>query len=79
MGESGELIILYSILQIVGVFAFFICCFVCLYYKAKREHENKIRDEAMYNNNNKDLKKRVEYLEKKIKVLESRNNLVTIV
>ena len=79
MSESEELVILYSLLQIVGVFAFFICCFVCLYYKAKRENENKIRDEAMYNNNNKDLKKRVEYLEKKIKVLESRNNLVTIV
>uniref|UniRef100_A0A6C0C518 Uncharacterized protein n=1 Tax=viral metagenome TaxID=1070528 RepID=A0A6C0C518_9ZZZZ len=79
MSESEELVILYSLLQIVGVFAFFICCFVCLYYKAKRENENKIRDEAMYNNTNKGLKSRVESLEKKIKVLESRNKLVTIV
>ena len=76
MSESAELNTLFSVLQVVGILAFFICCFVCLYKQGMRERERKIHDEKMYSN---DLKSRVESLEKKIKVLESSNKLVTIV
>ena len=76
MGESAELNTLFGVLQVVGILAFFMCCLVCLYKQGMRERERKIHDEKMYSN---DLKSRVESLEKKIKVLESSNKLVTIV
>lgn len=75
MSESPEMNALYALLQLLGVFLFFGCCLVCLYKKGMREQQQKIHDEQMYS---KDLKLRVESLEKKIKALEN-NRLVTIV
>jgi hypothetical protein len=75
MSESVELNILYSVLQIVGIITFFICCLACLYKKGMRDKQTKIHDENIHNKN---LKSRIELLEKKIKILES-NKLATIV
>ena len=77
MEESIELQYASGLLQILGIFAAFICCFACLYYKAKKNHENKVRDEKIYGNSNKDLRSRVEHLDQKIQTMS--NNLAIIV
>jgi len=78
MEESIELQYVFGLLQIFGIFAAFICCFACLYYKAKKDHENKVRDEKIYGNSNKDLRSRVEHLENKIQRLERNNHAVIV-
>ena len=77
MSESSELNTLYAVLQVVGILAFFILCLTCLYKKGMRERE---KNSKIHDSSSKDLKSRVESLEKKIRVLEANpSKLVTIV
>jgi hypothetical protein len=71
MSESIELNTIYSILLIMGIIAFFICCLTCLYHQGMNE-KKRIHSDKMYS---KDLKYRVESLEKKIE----HNSFVAIV
>ena len=68
MSESTELNMLYAVLQIVGILAFFILCLTCLYKKGMRERE---KNSKIHDISSKDLQSRVESLEKKIRVLEA--------
>ena len=58
MSEEQHLSIIYNVLQIVGVFALFILCLICIYKRARaeerrdlkpaRNHGSKINSEKRY-------------------------------
>jgi hypothetical protein len=75
MSESNELNLIYLILQIVGIIAFFICCLTCLYYRGMNEKKKRIHDEKMYP---KDLTSRVNSLEKKIQKMENKSFVAVV-
>ena len=75
MSESNEPNIIYIILQIVGIIAFFICCLTCLYHRGLNEKKQKIHHEKMYP---KDLTSRVNSLEKKIGKMENKSFVAVV-
>ena len=77
MSESTELNMLYAILQIAGVLAFFMLCLTCLYKKGMRDREN---NNKIHDSSSKNIQSRLESLEKKIRELETKScKLSTIV
>jgi len=76
MSEEQNITFIYNILQIVGVFALFILCLICLYKKARAE-ERRTTNTAfkrgqMVNVVQKSEPDKIKELENRIKQLESR-------
>ncbi len=69
MSEEQHLSIIYNVLQIVGVFALFILCLICLYKRAQAEKRRDLKPSSKVNVIQKSDHDKIKELENRIKQL----------